>query len=164
MGLLAQVISHHQEKLNERHQKTVINKNIEKFFHVDDLLKGANTTEDAINIFKRYKEVFFNTKMNLLKWKNNSKQVNKYVETYLNVNLSHLTYASLMLNPGEGSEDQILGVTQDTDSDKLIISLRLSEEDERIASKRELLKRIASIYNSLRILSPIGVTLKKVNF
>lgn len=163
MGLLAQVISH-QEKLNERHQKTVINKNIEKFFHVDDLLKGANTTEDAINIFKRYKEVFFKTKMNLLKWKNNSKQVNKYVETYLNVNLSHLTYASLMLNLGEGSEDQILGVTQDTDSDKLIISLRLSEEDERIASKRELLKRIASIYNSLRILSPIGVTLKKVNF
>ena len=68
-----------------------------------------------------------------------------------------------MLNPGEGSEDQILGVTQDTDSDKLIISLRLSEEDEKIASKRDLLKRIASIYNPLRTLSPIGVTLKKVN-
>ena len=60
---------------------------------MDDLLKGANTTEDAINIFKRSKEIFFKIKMNLLKWKNNSKQVNKYVKTYLNVNLSNLTYA-----------------------------------------------------------------------
>ena len=58
-----------------------------------------------------------------MKWKSNCKQLNKYVESHLNDNLSkEFIYASLMLSPGERSEDKVLGVPWDTDSNESIIS------------------------------------------
>ena len=74
------------------------------------------------------------------------------------------TYAALTLNPGKRSEDKVLGVSWDTESDEPIINLRASDEtqaaDEKITLKWELLQGIASVYNSLGILLPIVVTLK----
>ena len=87
---------------------------------MDDLVAGADTTEDAIKMFRRSKEVFFKTNMNQRKWKSNSKQVNKYVKSHLKDNLNtEITYASLMLNPGGSSEEKVLRVPCCTDRDNI---------------------------------------------
>ena len=99
--------------------------------------------------------------MKLQKRKSNNKQVHKYAKSHLTNNFSKgCTHASLMLKSGERSEGNVLSILRHTDSDELIVSLIVSEAYEKIALKRELLKRIGTTYNPPAILSHAFVTLK----
>ena len=65
-----------------------------------------------------------------------------------------------MLNPNEESEKKVLGIAWDIKHDELVISFRIQKSNEDVVTKRELLKRIASIFDPVGILSPAVVPLK----
>ena len=65
-----------------------------------------------------------------------------------------------MLNPNEESENKFLGIPLDTKHDEFVISFRIQNSNEDVATKRELLKKIVSVFDPVGILSPAVVPLK----
>ena len=100
--------------------------------------------------------------MDLRKWRSNNRDVNEFIEgKHKNVEESSedTSYASLMLNPYEESENKVLGISWNTKHDELVISFRVQKSTEDVVTKRELLKRIASVFDPAGILSPAVVPL-----
>ena len=147
MGHLGETINHHLEKY--RNQMPEVIKKIENSLYVDDLLTGADDQHEA--------------NMNLRKWRSNNRDVNEFIEgKHENIEESSedTSYASLMLNPNEESENKVLGMPWNTKHDEFVISFRIQKSTEDVVTKRELLKRIAPIFDPVGILSPAIVPLK----
>ena len=101
--------------------------------------------------------------MNLRKWRNNNRDVNEFIKgKYKNIEESseHANCASIMLNPGEDSENKVLGIPWNTKHDECVISFRIQKFTEYVVTKKELSKRIASIFDPVGILWPAVVPLK----
>ena len=67
-----------------------------------------------------------------------------------------------MLNPDEESENKVLGIPWNTRHDEFVISFQIQISTEDVVTKKELLKRIASIFDPAGIMSPAVVPLKIV--
>ena len=67
-----------------------------------------------------------------------------------------------MLNPDEESENKVLGIPWNTRHDEFVISFQIQISTEDVVTKKELLKRIASIFDPAGIMSPAVVSLKIV--
>ena len=92
--------------------------------------------------------------MCLMKWRSNNRDVNKFTEgKHENIEESSedTNYASLMLNPDEKSENKALGIPWNT-KHEFVISFQIQKSTENVVTKRELLKRIASIFDPVGIL------------
>ena len=156
MGHLGETINHHLEKY--RNQMSEVIKKIENSLYVDDLPTGADEPKSAIELYKAAKSIF------LRKWRSNNRDVNEFIEgKYENIEkLSEDTnYASLMLNPDEENENKVLGIPWNTKHDEFVISFRIQKSTEDVViTKRELLKKIASIFDPVGILSPAVAPLK----
>ena len=156
MGHLGETINHHLEKY--RNQMSEVIKKIENSLYVDDLPTGADEPKSAIELYKAAKSIF------LRKWRSNNRDVNEFIEgKYENIEkLSEdANYASLMLNPDEENENKVLGIPGNTKHDEFVISFRIQKSTEDVViTKRELLKKIASIFDPVGILSPAVAPLK----
>ena len=156
MGHLGETINHHLEKY--RNQMSEVIKKIENSLYVDDLPTGADEPKSAIELYKAAKSIF------LRKWRSNNRDVNEFIEgKYENIEkLSEdANYASLMLNPDEENENKVLGIPWNTKHDEFVISFRIQKSTEDVViTKRELLKKIASIFDPVGILSPAVAPLK----
>ena len=67
-----------------------------------------------------------------------------------------------MLNPDEESENKVLGIPWNTRHDEFVISFQIQISTEDVVTKKELLKRIASIFDPAGIMYPAVVPLKIV--
>ena len=161
MGHLGETINHHLEKY--RNQMPEVIKKIENSLYVDDLSTAADEPKSVIELYKAAKSIFAEANMNLRKWRNNNRDFNEFIEEkHKNIEKSSedTSYASLMLNPDEESENKVLGIPWNTKHDEFVISFRIQKPAEDVVTKTELLKRIASIFDPIEILSPAVVLLK----
>ena len=81
--------------------------------------------------------------MNLRKWRRNKREVNYFIEGKheSTEELSEDTsYTSFMLNSNEESKNKVLGIPWDTKHDEFVISFRIQNSNEDVATKRKLLK------------------------
>ena len=161
MGHLGETINHHLEKY--RNQMPEVIKKIENSLYVDDLSTAADEPKSVIELYKAAKSIFAEANMNLRKWRNNNRDFNEFIEEkHKNIEKSSedTSHASLMLNPDEESENKVLGIPWNTKHDEFVISFRIQKSAEDVVTKTELLKRIASIFDPIEILSPAVVLLK----
>ena len=92
--------------------------------------------------------------MSLMKWRSNNRDFNKFIEgKHENIEESSedTSYASRMLNPDEKSENKALGIPWNT-KQEFVISFQIQKSTENVVTKRELLKRIALIFDPVGIL------------
>ena len=69
-AVLGAVILHHLESYKDRHPELI--KLIERCFHVDDLVTGANNIKHAFDLYKKAKQIMKEAGLNLGKWNPNS--------------------------------------------------------------------------------------------
>ena len=160
MGHLGETINRHLEKY--RSQIPEVIKKIENSLYVDDVSIGADEPKSAIELYETAKSILAEANMNLRKSRSNNKEVNEFIEgkEFIEESSDDTSYASLMLNPNEESENKVLGIPWDTKHDEFVISFRIQKSNEDVVTKREPLKRIASIFDHVGILSPAVVPLK----
>ena len=100
-------------------------KKIENSLYVDNLSTGVDDPKDAIELYKAAKSIFAEANMNLRKWRSNNRDVNEFIKgKHENIEESSedTSYASLMLNPDEVSENKVLGIPWNTKHDEFVIS------------------------------------------
>ena len=141
MGHLGETINHHLEKY--RNQIPEVIEKIENSLYVDDLSTGADEPESAIELYETAKSIFAKVNMNLRNWRSNNRDVNEFIEGKHESNeesSEDTSYASLMLNPDEESENKVLGIPWNTKHDEFVISFQIQKSTEDVITKRELLK------------------------
>ena len=104
--------------------------------YVYDLSTGAVDPKGAIELYKAAKSIFAEANMNLRIWRSNNRDVNEFIE---------------------GKHVNIEESSQDT---SYAISFRIPKSTEDVVTKKKLLKRIASIFDPVGILSPAVLPLK----
>ena len=161
MGHLGETINHHSQKY--RYQIPEVIEKIENSLYVDNLSLGADEPKSGIELYKTAKSIFAKAKMNLREWKSSNRDGNEFIEgkhKSIDKSSEDTSYASLMLNPDEESENKVLEIPWNTKHDEFVISFRIKKFTEDVITKRELLKRIASIFDPVAILLPVAVPLK----
>ncbi|GFS80422.1 integrase catalytic domain-containing protein [Trichonephila clavipes] len=117
-------------------------------FYVDDLLSGAATEKEAVELVWQLKEMMRKGGFNLRKWQSNSEIVIKEVAE--NKDLKKVQ---------NDEEIKILGIQWNPKSDFFSFSVSLLEE-RCIYSKRDVLSEIARVFDPLGLLSPCIVFMK----
>ena len=126
MGHLGETINHHLEKYRKQMPEVV--KKSENPLYVDDLSTGADEPNSAIELYKVAESIFAEANMNSRKWRSNNRDVNEFIEgKHKNIEESSedTSFASLMLNPDEESENKVLGIPWNTKHDDFVISFRI---------------------------------------
>ncbi|GFV74655.1 integrase catalytic domain-containing protein [Trichonephila clavipes] len=117
-------------------------------FYVDDLLSGAATEKEAVELVWQLKEMMKKGGFNLRKWQSNREIVIKEVAE--NKDLKRVQ---------NDEEIKILGIQWNPKSDFFSFSVSLLEE-RCIYSKRDVLSEIARVFDPLGLLSPCIVFMK----
>ncbi|GFY63521.1 integrase catalytic domain-containing protein [Trichonephila inaurata madagascariensis] len=117
-------------------------------FYVDDLLSGAATEKEAVELVWQLKEMMRNGGFNLRKWQSNSETVIKEVPENQNLKVVQ-----------NDEEIKILGIRWNPKSDFFSFSVSLQEQ-KCAYSKREVLSEIARVFDPLGLLSPCVVFMK----
>ncbi|GFW98255.1 integrase catalytic domain-containing protein [Trichonephila clavipes] len=117
-------------------------------FYVDDLLSGAATEKEAVELVWQLKEMMKKGGFNLRKWQSNSEIVIKEVAE--NKDLKRVQ---------NDEEIKLLGIQWNPKSDFFRFSVSLLEE-RCIYSKRDVLSEIARVFDPLGLLSPCIVFMK----
>ena len=140
MGHLRETINHHLEKnINQIPE----GKKIGNSLYVDHVSTGPDEPKSATELYETAKSIFAEANMNLRKWRSNNREVNEFIEgkhKSIEESSDDTSYASLMLNPNEESENKVLGIPWDTKHDEFVISFRIQNSNEDVATKRKLLK------------------------
>lgn len=138
--LLGATIQHHIEE-----SKSPVAEKIKNNIYVDNLITGAKTEEEAIDLYRNAKDLFQDASMNLREWLTSSKEVNTQISKDDRI---------------ETTMAKVLGLNWDAETDELSIPIKKSSAFEQASSKREVLAAIASIYDPLGMLSPTIIKLK----
>ncbi|GFY41865.1 DUF1758 domain-containing protein [Trichonephila inaurata madagascariensis] len=117
-------------------------------FYVDDLLSGAATEKEAVELVWQLKEMMRKGGINLRKWQSNSEIVIKEVPENQNLKVVQ-----------NDEEIKILGIQWNPKSDFFSSSVTLQEQ-KCAYSKREVLSEIARVFDPLGLLSPCVVFMK----
>ena len=121
---------------------------LRKSLYVDDLLNGGQTAEEARKRKSTAIEVFGDPKFVLYKWNSNVAELEETREPE-NVD-SELSFAKQQLG-AQASESKVLGLLWNKQLDPLTVTF---PQDETPATKRELLKKLAKVYNPLGLTTP----------
>ncbi|XP_052760015.1 uncharacterized protein LOC128202884 [Mya arenaria] len=108
--------------------------------YVDNIVTGANSDKVAIDLYKTAKSIFNDASMNLREWLTNSEEVNKCIPT-----------ADL----AEPKEMKVLGHIWDHKSDKISVKEPKVMDDDCPTTKRNILKRVASVFDPIGLFSPV---------
>ncbi|GFY72265.1 integrase catalytic domain-containing protein [Trichonephila inaurata madagascariensis] len=117
-------------------------------FYVDDLLSGAATEKEAVELVWQLKEMMRKGGFNLRKRQSNSETVIKEVPENQNLKVVQ-----------NDEEIKILGIQWNPKSDFFSFSVSLQEQ-KCAYSKREVLSEIARVFDPLGLLSPCVVFMK----
>ena len=138
--LLGATIQHHLEESDNP-----VAEKIKDNIYVDNIITGANSKDEAINLYKNAKDLFRDASMNLREWMTSSKEVNSQIATEDRV---------------ESTITKVLGLNWNTETDDLSISTKKFNSTNQTTTKREILAAIASIYDPLGMMSPAIIKLK----
>ncbi|MEM7375589.1 MAG: reverse transcriptase domain-containing protein [Bacteroidota bacterium] len=138
--LLGATIQHHIKE-----SSTSIARKIKDNIYVDNIITGANSKDEAVELYKNAKDLFRDASMNLREWITSSKEVNNQIAPEDRV---------------EGITTKVLGLNWNTESDELSILAKKFSSTEQASTKREILATIASIYDPLGMMSPTIIKLK----
>ena len=147
--LLAGVIKKHLRSFQQKHSDAVAE--IEKSLYVDDLISGAVSTSEALELKTTAKEIFGDTGFQLHKWHSNAKAIEAENTTKIE---EDQTYPRQQLGVKTG-KTKLLGLTWDKNRDSTQITVR-NEEAEN--TKRGILGKLAKIYDPLSLVSPLTLT------
>ncbi|XP_073249615.1 uncharacterized protein [Porites lutea] len=132
--LLAATVKYHLNKAD-----TPVAKKISDNMHVDNMVTGVATSEQAVEFYKEAKSLFQSSSMNLREWASNSK------EFLQNIPESDQTRGDTM---------KILGTTWNMTSDTIFVNGSETSSCP-VTSKREALQSISRIYDPLGFFSPV---------
>ena len=140
--LLSATVEHHLDETN-----TTTAKQIKDDIYVDNLITDTNNNEEALQLYKEAKKIFHDAPMDLRDWISNSEFVN---ENTIPVDLmkERVTWT------------KVLGLIWNTSTDKFSISTKKLENIEQAKTKQEVLATLASIFNPLRLTTPVTLKMK----
>ena len=133
--LLGATINHHLEQDGSTIMKDI---------YVDNILTGAETQEQAIELYKTTKEKFKEISMNVREWKSNDNKVNDVFRE----------------DEAKGSQIKVLGLQWTTNTDQMSIKIPNQNKGESAISKRQVLAHIASIFDPLGYLLPTTMKMR----
>ena len=114
---------------------------IKKSLYVDDLILGAHSVSEVEHLKDSASEIFNKAKFTLNKWHSNQRELER--ENNIQEDTEE-SYAKQQLDAKEQGV-KLLGMAWDTGKDTLSISLG---SDNQQATKREVLRRLAMIYDT----------------
>ena len=166
--LLNATLQYHLDSFSELDPEFV--RVLKKSFYVDDLVSGDATVEGTIELHGKAKARLAEGGFRLRKWLTNSAEVMNAIQaseqkeagTVCDENSSE-TYAKEMLGTkGEARNEKVVGLEWNCEEDTF--HFELSGHGEKatglVATKRNLLKVLAGLYDPLGIISPILVGMK----
>ena len=173
--LLNATISHHLNKYRDEHPESV--EKLLNSLYVDDVTCGANTEDEAYQLFTVSNRIFAEGGFNLRKFVTNSLSLQQKmmakgqspghaVATAAN-NSHHVveenaTYTSSLFNDEMSDCQKILGVSWNPVADRLVFDLRETADSLRTLkpTKRNVVGFSSKFYDPLGFLSPVIITLK----
>ena len=146
-------------------------------FYVDDLNTGADTTEEGVETYEKMKTRFSDVHLNLRKWRTNNEQLRAHIaqneekskpkiadeansDTTHNEDVSVATKIDKKL---QSPPEKVLGIGWDENSDDLVMNVKEMFPNDVAslkATKRNILKVIAGIWDVVGFLQPVIVRLK----
>ena len=123
-------------------------------FYVDDLLAGADTTEDALALFTSMRELLQKGGFDLRKWRSSSQEVTKSIPDNLleTVPVQALSDSKLTSHP------KALGIEWNSIDDTMHVSITLPSKF--YSTKRGVISDVAKTFDVLGWLAPIIVKMK----
>ena len=156
----------------ERHldtNKTVVDRLLHSTY-VDDIISGANTEEEAFNLYTIAKAIFLKGGFNLRKFLTNSRSLQERINQQENLNdesamLGEPTYSEITLGtsqPLRHEEHKVLGVLRSPESDQFIfdVSIHARLACDLQPTKRNLVSLIGKFYDPLGFLFPVVIWFK----
>ena len=145
--LLGGVIEHHLARWESRKPQVVAE--LRKSLYVDDLLGGGATVEHAKEVKQQSIEIFKDATFTLHKWHSNEAELEDHPDS---PGGEEETFAKQQLGRPEGAQSSLLGLGWDKKSDEMSIAFPKLEVEE---TRRGVLRKLASIYDPLGLVSPI---------
>lgn len=133
--LLAATIEHHLQNHGSK-----IADQIRQDIYVDNVISGANSTEEAIDTYKEAKDIFQSASMNLRDWMSNDKEIMDKIPESDKAKVENM---------------KILGHVWNVKEDTLAVRTGKGLASTEKPSKREVLKQVASVYDPMGLLSPV---------
>lgn len=132
--LLAATVDHH---LSTYESKTA--ENIRGHIYVDNVITGVGTIKEGETLYKEAKEIFNSISMNLRDWASKVKEFYRLIPPE---------------DQSTREKMKILGVTWSLTEDVLSVRVENYESMPVPVTKREVLQRVASIFDPLGFFSP----------
>jgi hypothetical protein len=119
--------------------------------YMDDILATSDSLKDLEQLFTELTELFQSANMNLHKWSSNNIE---FIQR-----LNYDTPEVYDINKSEGHSSKVLGIVWDPMSDQFSITLPKNSE-EPSTTKRQVLSKIAQIFDPLGLVGPIVIIAK----
>ena len=117
--------------------------------HVDDINTGCNNVNQGLEFYKKAKHCLQKGGFNLRKFKSNCKELEK------------LVYEKFPDDETYSSENKVLGILWDKQSDQLIFDFNdIRSKFIEKPTKRSIIQSLASIYDPLGLIAPFIVKMK----
>ena len=145
--LLGGVIEHHLSSWETRKPEVVAE--VHESLYVDDLLSGGATMVEAKDLKQQTITIFEDATFSLHKWHSNASELEEV--PVLPVDKEE-TFAKQQLGKPNGVETSLLGLGWNKERDEISVSFPGKKAD---STKRGVLWKLASIYDPLRLVSPV---------
>ena len=128
--------------------------------YVDDIISGANTGEEAFDLYTKAKVIFRQGGFNLRKFLSNSRVLQTRIDAAEKT--PHPDSSTRSLSPCVRGETKVLGVTWDPDCDTLIfdVSEITAAAADLQPTKRNVVSLIGRFFDPLEFLAPITIKFK----
>ena len=164
--LLNAVLQHHIKTYQEEDPEFA--SKLLHSFYVDDLVSGCEGKDKALELYQKAKERMLEGGFKLRKWKTNDREllneINKKesMENEERSDQLDMSYAKETLGPARdlGGRTKVLGLAWDSLKDEIEFdfSKMAIENGEKQPTKRSILSTLASLFDPLGLISPIGVS------
>ncbi|XP_049272070.1 uncharacterized protein LOC125758673 [Rhipicephalus sanguineus] len=147
--LLSATLQHHLETWKSKHPDIVAR--LQRSFYVDDLVIGAFSEEEALEIYREANAIVTDAGMELRKWCSNSRLL---CDQFLNDGLSLENVTE------QSSKSKVLGLLWDRPSDDIIITTQgvITFVSTQPSTKRTVLQAYARLFDPLGFVAPFHVT------
>ena len=123
-------------------------------FYVDDFLGGADSTQEAVDLFLHMREVLQKGGLNLTKWRSSSSEVLNQIPTHLQ-EVIHVKDSTSLQAP---TISKALGLVWDSEND--VMSPSINTASSYTPTKRGLIRDVAKTYDVLGWIAPTVLDMK----
>ena len=123
-------------------------------FYVDDLLAGAESEEEAVELYQELRELLLKGGFNLKKWRSSSAEVLKSIPS----ELQELIPKQELVDDHSANYPKTLGITWDSRLDEMAVQVQLPKE--YVSTKWGIVSDTARSYDILGWVAPVIVTMK----